>query len=65
MSFLDHSDMSERESEDYARYEELKQKLREYLRRPSNDGRSDRAALRKELASLVGAEYNDKEARIK
>lgn len=44
--------------------EVLKQKLREYLSRPSNDGRMERAELRKELAMLVDREYNDKEARI-
>lgn len=44
--------------------EVIKQKLREYLSRPSSDGRMERVALRKELAMLVDREYNEREARI-
>lgn len=43
----------------------LVNKLREYLRFGSCDGRVERKALRKELASLIGAEYDEKESRIK
>jgi len=43
----------------------LVNKLREYLRLGSCDGRVERKELRKELASLIGAEYDEKESRIK
>ena len=43
----------------------VKHKLREYLRFGSCDGRVERKALRKELAALMGVEYDEKESRIK
>ena len=36
-----------------------------YLRLGSCDGRVERKALRKELATLIGVEYDEKESRIK
>lgn len=61
-------DMSDSEREIYAcllRSAALKDKVSEYLRLGSCDGRIERKQLRKELASLIGAEYDEKESRIK
>jgi hypothetical protein len=58
-------DMSEREYETCQELDALKQKLREYLRLGSCDGRIERRPLRKELAALIGAEYDEKESKIK
>ena len=59
------NDITERESDAYYELDMLKQKIREYLRLGSCDGRIERKALRKELAALIGAEYDEKESRIK
>jgi hypothetical protein len=59
------NELTERESDAYYELDRLKQKLREYLRLGSCDGRVERKALRKELASLIRAEYDEKESRIK
>lgn len=56
------------ESESRAAYyelETLKQKLRAYLRLGSCDGRVERKPLRKELAKLIGAEYDERKDAIK
>ncbi len=39
--------------------------VKRYLSLGSCDGRVERKALRKELAKLVGSEYDEKESRIK
>lgn len=57
--------MSERECDLYLRLYNLNEKLREYLRLGSCDGRVERKALRKELAKLIGAVYDEKESKIK
>jgi len=54
--------MSERE---YTELDMLKEKLWEYLHFGSCDGRVERKSLRKQLAVLIGAEYDDREDKIK
>jgi hypothetical protein len=65
MSLIGSEEMSESEYETYARLDALKDKVREYLRFGSCDGRVERKTLRKELAALIGVEYDEKESRIK
>jgi hypothetical protein len=65
MSILNHDDLSVREHEAYAELDAIKQTLREYLRLGSCDGRVERKELRKQLAMLLGDEYDENEARLK
>jgi len=68
MSLIGSGDMSASECEIHAclvRSAALKDKVREYLRLGSCDGRIERKALRRELAALIGVEYDEKESRIK
>jgi hypothetical protein len=45
--------------------EQLKEKLREYLKLGSCDGRVERRKLREELCKLLGSEYDSKTHSIK
>lgn len=65
MSIFNHDDMSDREADMYQRYELLKSTLEEYLKYGSCDGKLERRPLRKELADLIGKEYDDRNQSIK
>jgi hypothetical protein len=54
-----------RQSEIYCEYNHLKLKLIEYLKYGSCDGRLERRPLRKELAELIGEEYDERNQSIK
>lgn len=53
------------ENDSYYDLETLKKKLKEYLLLGSCDGKMERKQLRRELATLIGASYDDKKDAIK
>ncbi len=65
MSIFNHDDMTDREADLYQRYELLKSTIEEYLKYGSCDGRVERGPLRKELANLIGKEYDERNHSIK
>lgn len=65
MSIFNHEDMTDREADMYQRYELLKSTIEEYLKYGSCDGKIERRQLRKDLADLIGAEYDDRNQSIK
>lgn len=58
-------DMSVLEVELSAELDNLKNTLREYLKQGSCDGRLERRPLRKQLAELIGEEYDERNQSIK
>lgn len=59
------NELSESEVQALEQLDKLKDKVREYLSYGSCDGRADRVQLRKDLAALVGCEYDVRAAAIK